>query len=200
MIQLYKIYGYKDRSEKRFYVTWEDGIFPLYCDNAALNLLKKPWLTGTCALGEIGEPPVWEKGTTNAVSPEDDRKPSSANWKHRETGGVTHRELSWQDRTALLAGKCCCAPLPNLLTRPAFSDVLGEGKTSLHLLICRLLYRFITLSDLFKKKKKDRGKTGCSSLKNFESMFKSNYLMQSKVHMSRREFVHMKPTKNENHF
>ena len=58
MIQLYKIYGYKDRLEKQFCVTREHGIFSLYYDNAVLNLLKKPQVTGTCALGETGESPV----------------------------------------------------------------------------------------------------------------------------------------------
>ena len=205
MIQLYKIHGYKDRLEKQFYVTREHGIFSLYYDNAVLNLLKKPRVTGTCALGETGESPVWERGTT-MWSPQ--KKTGSPGVSTEMTGREQRwhtAHLSWRDETVLLAGKrVLCSPSKPQVTRFALSDFLGEGKTSLHQLICRLLYIFITLSNLFskKKKKKDRGQDRMliTEEKNFESTFKSSYLMQSKVHMSRREFVHMKPTKNENHF
>ena len=178
MIQLYKIYGYKDRLEKQFYVTREHGIFSLYYDNAVLNLLKKPRVAGTCTLGETGESPVWEKGTTM-------RSPQKKTGSPVVSTEMTERQQRWHtahlsqwDKTVPLAGKhVLCSPSKPQVTRFALSDFLGEGKTSLHQLICRLLYIFITLSNLFSKKKKDRGldRMLITKEKTFGARFGSTY-------------------------
>lgn len=97
----------------------------------------------------------------------------------RESRGDTEHTSAGRTGQCFYLGNMCCVPFQaSKITSIALSGFLGWGKTALRLQICRLLYIFITLNNLFAPRKGQRTRQDAHHYrKSHESMFKSSYLM-----------------------